>query len=111
MATDIDRAEHILEAIERIDRFIEGYTEEDFLKDEKVMYACYANMIIIAEAATKMTKGTKKIMDKIQWQLITGFRNIIVHEYFRINWRLIWDVMKNNLPDIKSEILLHNKKA
>lgn len=89
MATDIDRAEHILEAIDRINKFIEGMSEDDFLIDEKLMYACYANMIIIAEAATKMTRGTKKKIDIIEWQLITGFKNIIIHEYFRINWRLI----------------------
>ena len=104
MATDIDRAEHILEAIERINVFIGSIGLGDFLKDEKLMYACYANMIIIAEAATKITNGTKKKIDKIEWQLITGFRNVIVHEYFRVNWRLMWEVMKNDLPILKSEI-------
>jgi uncharacterized protein with HEPN domain len=104
MATDLDRAEHILEAIDRINNFIEGVSEDAFLKDEKLMYACYANMIIIAEAASRITKETKKKIDKIEWQLITGFRNIIIHEYFRINWRLIWDVIENNLPVLRDEI-------
>jgi len=101
MINDIDRAEHILEAIERIDIFIEGLSEHDFLNDEKLMYACYANMIIIGEAATKITRGTKKKIDTIEWQLITKFRNVIIHEYFRINWRLIWDVIKIKLPGLK----------
>jgi len=68
------------------------------------MYACYANVIIVAEAATKITRGTKNGINKIEWQLITGFRNIIVHEYFRINWHLVWEVIKNDLPVLKGEM-------
>ena len=101
MITDIDRAEHILESIERIDSFIGGASEAEFLKDEKMMYACYANLMIIGEAATKITRDRKKKIDTVEWQLITKFRNVIIHEYFRINWRLMWDVMKNNLPGLK----------
>ncbi len=104
MAADLDRVEHIIEAIDRINSFIGDVDEEAFLKDEKLKYACYANMIIVAEAVTKLTRETKSKIRKIEWRLITGFRNIIIHEYFRINWRLIWDVIKNNLPDLKNEL-------
>jgi len=104
MATDLDRAEHILEAIERIDNYVDGIDEEGFYRDEKLMYACYANLIIVGEAASKMTKASKRNVSNIEWDLITGFRNIIVHEYFRINWRVVWDVIKTNLPDLKREL-------
>ena len=104
MIIDIDRAEHILEANERIDHFIFGVDLEDFLSNEQLMFACYANVIIIAEAASKITRGKKKKIENIEWQLITKFRNIIIHEYFRINWRLIWDVIKNNLTALKQEM-------
>jgi len=60
MVNDLDRAVHILEAIDRINNFIEDTIEEGFYKDEKLMYACYANLIIVGEAASKMTRGTKK---------------------------------------------------
>ena len=106
MISDKDRAEHILEAIERIETFIGGTGESDFLNNEQLMYACYANVIIIAEAASKISMGKRKKIDTIEWQLITKFRNIIVHEYYRINGRLIWDVIKGNLPGLKNEMLV-----
>jgi len=105
MATDLDRAEHIIEAIDRISAFLKGVDENKFLNDEVLMYACYANVIIVGEAATKMSKETKKKVNKVEWQLIAGFRNIIVHEYFRINWRLIWDVISTDLPTLKNELV------
>lgn len=109
MATDLDRAEHILEAIDKIDSFIVDVDEQKFLENEQLRFACYANVIIIAEAATKLTRATKSKIDKIEWHLITGFRNIIIHEYFRINWRLLWDVIKNNLPSLRRELRDHFK--
>jgi uncharacterized protein with HEPN domain len=61
-------------------------------------------MVIIGEAASKITTGAKKKIVNVEWQLIIGFRNIIIHEYFRINWRVMWDTIKNSLPVLKKEM-------
>jgi len=103
--TDKERIEHIIESIELIEKFTKGYDKDRFFNNEEIKYACYGNLIIISEAATKISEEFKQKTKKIEWSLITGFRNVIVHEYFRVDWNIVWDVIEMNLPILKQEIL------
>lgn len=103
--TDQDRIDHIVESIERIEEFVSGLDKDKFLRDEKVKYACYANLIVLSEAAARLSKEYREWTKEIEWSLIIGFRNIIIHEYFRIDWNIVWDVIDTNLPQIKKELV------
>ena len=87
--TDSQRIGHIIEHIDDIEKCIEGLDKDDFLRDGIVRYACFGHMVIISEAATKITRETKKQFVNIEWKLITDFRNLIIHEYFRIDWHIV----------------------
>jgi uncharacterized protein with HEPN domain len=102
--TDKERIEHILENISIVEELIAGLDKDGFLRDNKVKYACYGNLVIISEAAARITKETKGNFEKIEWDLITGFRNFIIHEYFRVDWNIVWDVVEMNLPVLKNEL-------
>ena len=102
--TDRQRIEHIIEHIDNVEQCIEGLDKDSFLRDNTIKYACYGHMIIISEAATKITRDTKKVLSNIEWKLITDFRNLIVHEYFRVDWNVVWDVIELNLPILKKEL-------
>ena len=105
--TDSQRLEHIIEHIDYIEQSIAGLDKDGFFRDDTVKYACYGHMVIISEAATKISKETKEHFKNIEWQLITDFRNVIIHEYFRVDWHIVWDVVKNNLPVLKNEIQMN----
>jgi uncharacterized protein with HEPN domain len=102
--TDRQRIEHIIEHINNIERCVLGLDQDGFFRNDTVKYACYGHMVIISEAASKITKEGKKQFESIEWQLITDFRNLIIHEYFIIDWHIVWDVIELNLPALKREL-------
>lgn len=102
--TDLDRIGHITESITKIEEFVKGLNKDAFLRNEVIKYACYANLIILSEAATKLSKIYKEQTSEVEWELIVGFRNFIVHEYFRVNWNIVWDVIEVNLPKLKQKL-------
>ena len=56
------------------------------------------------EAANLLTNESKSEHPDTQWQLITGMRNYIVHEYFQVDNTVIWDVIQNDLPNLETQI-------
>ncbi|MEO8210207.1 MAG: HepT-like ribonuclease domain-containing protein, partial [bacterium] len=56
---------------------------------------------IIGEAAKNLSEILKSENTEIDWQVIAGMRNVLVHEYFGIDYEIIWNVVKNKLPEYK----------
>ena len=102
--TDIQRISHILEHIADIESCVGNLDKEGFLRDNTIKYACYGHMVIISEAATKISREVKKNFPLIEWKMITDFRNLIIHEYHRIDWHVVWDVIHVNLPVLKNNL-------
>src|ERR1700728_3598866 len=92
---------HILEYIDEIEAAIKGVTRENFNKDYVLRIAIVKWLEIIGEAANHITEETKDKSPKIEWFKIIGLRNIVVHEYFRIDYEIIWDAATNFLPELK----------
>lgn len=59
---------------------------------------------ILAEALTRIDESTRRDHDKIPWDKIRGMRNILVHEYFGIDKRLVWAVVESDLPELKAHL-------
>ncbi len=92
--------EDILEASEKITRYLKGYTEKKFLHDEIIEDAVVRNFSIIGEAATKISTPFKKKHPEVPWRTLKGFRNRIVHDYIGVDYSVIWNIYKNNLTDL-----------
>ncbi len=105
MTQDRVLANHISGFIENIDRYTIGLTKEEFLSNFMVQDAVTRNVEIIGEACSKVSKETKDRFPEIPWRDIVAMRNILIHEYFRADPETIWNVVKFNIPDIKSHIL------
>jgi uncharacterized protein with HEPN domain len=102
--TDKDRLEHIVEAVVKIEQSLSGLSKDEFLRDEDKKDACYGRLVMLSEAVTRLSVELKTNHPEIEWHLISGFRNIIVHEYFRVNWNLMWEIIKDDLPVLKMKI-------
>lgn len=94
----------IKEAIERIESYIKKLDYEDFLQDLKTQDATVRNIEIIGEAVKNITIDFKKKYNDIEWKKLAGLRDKIIHYYFGVNWDIVWDVIKNKLPELKNNI-------
>lgn len=67
-------------------------------------FACIKQMEIIGEASNHLSKDLKAKFSDIQWAQIVGMRNVFAHEYFGIDSNLVWEIIKNDIPELKERI-------
>ncbi|MBU1006964.1 MAG: DUF86 domain-containing protein [Candidatus Omnitrophica bacterium] len=91
----------IIGAIEKIEEFTQGIKAEDFEKDEKTKFAVIRALEVIGEAAKKIPLPVKNKYPQIPWPAITGMRDKLIHEYFGVNVKVIWNTVKEDIPSIK----------
>ena len=96
--------EDILECIGKITAYINTKSFEKFSKDEKTIDAVVRNFEIIGEATRQLPKDVKDKYPDIVWREMIDFRNIIIHEYFGMSLKIMWDIIKNELPPLESKI-------
>ena len=101
---DRERLEHMLAAIDRIIRYTSDKSYEDIVSDDMMYYAVVKNIEIIGEAANMLTKEFRESNPETPWKMVRGMRNYIVHEYFQIDDIVVWDVVKNNIPELRKQV-------
>lgn len=95
---------HILESIDRIERFCEGYDFARFSTDEKTSEAVIRQLEVIGEAITHLEQDFKQQYPDIPWGDITGMRNHLIHEYWDVNLEDVWQTVIEDVPVLKQEI-------
>lgn len=105
-------ASDIFESIQKIEKFIFGFSYEDFLSDEKTKDAVVRNLEIIGEASKSVPENIRLKYQEIPWEKIIGLRNRLIHGYFAIEYRIIWEIVTKDLPQLKIQIqkLLEEEK-
>ena len=99
-----DRIRDILEAIAEIQKFTSGMDYQTFKEDHKSIRAVEMNFIIIGEAANQIPEEIEEKYSSIPWSLMRAMRNRIVHVYFRVDEKLMWDTIQNDLPPLVPEL-------
>ncbi len=92
----------ILEAIQQIRLYTEGYTEQTFYSDRKTQDAVIRNLEIICEAAGNLPDDIRNTALDIEWRKIIGLRNILAHQYFGISLPIVWDIVHNKLEALET---------
>ena len=100
MLDDATRLKHMLDAACDAVDFLSNVTLEKFQKDRKLLNATVRSLEIIGEAAANVTKATQEKHPEIEWPIIVGMRNRIVHAYYDINSVIVWKTVKENLPPL-----------
>jgi len=85
-------------AIGRITGYMDGMTFEDFLADPRTTDAVLYNLIILGEASTQLPVSVRDSGRDIPWSWMRGLRNLAVHAYFRVDLKVIWDTVRDDLP-------------
>jgi uncharacterized protein with HEPN domain len=98
------RLRHILDAIIEVENYSLDTDFSGFMKNSMMRFACIKQLEIIGEAGNHISNEIKASFSTIEWSQIIGMRNVFVHEYFGIDSKLVWDIIKNDLPGLKSKI-------
>ena len=94
----------MLDAIGAIERFMKGLDQAGFLSSELVQSAVLQKLSVIGEAAARVPPSTCEAMPAVPWKEIVGFRNIAVHAYFSVDWRVVHVTVTDDLPPLKREL-------
>lgn len=97
--------QHILEAIAKIQTYLEGVDLESFVANSQLFDACVRQLEIIGEACSHFGNSFRMAHPHVPFNKIIAMRNKIIHEYFGIDEQVVWETCKRDLPELK--ISLH----
>lgn len=94
----------ILDAIQKIEDFVGNISFEEFVEDDKTSSACIRKLEIVGEASKNIPQDLKEKYPHLPWREMAGMRDKIVHFYFGVDYEIVWKVIKERLPEIKTEM-------
>ena len=103
----------MLQSAQKIKRYTSGLDFDSFMSDNKTMDAVVRNFEIIGEAANRVDPDFQGNHPEIEWKRIRGFRNRIVHEYFGIDYEIVWEIIESYIDEMINwlEPIIENNKA
>ena len=93
----------IAECIERI-QFYTRDGREAFMQTPMIQDAVVRNFEIIGEATKRLSQDLKQAYPDIRWQQIAGFRDVLIHNYVRVDLDEVWGIIERDLPSLKAKI-------
>jgi uncharacterized protein with HEPN domain len=100
MRREAERLQDILDAIAAIKRYA-SLGRQAFDEQELIQVWVIHHLQIIGEAASALSGDLMNRYSSVPWAQIVAFRNVVVHEYFRVSLNLVWAIVQNNLPPLK----------
>jgi uncharacterized protein with HEPN domain len=103
-----DYLEHIAAAIERATSYLQPLqTFEAFSKNQQIQDAVVRNIEIVGEAVNKIHALAPDVVSQhpqLPWAQMRAMRNVVIHEYFFVDLRIVWTTVKEDLPPLKQQI-------
>ena len=96
--------EDILAAAAKVEKYTDGLSYDKFIDNDLVSDAVIKNILVIGEATKNISDEIRQLNPQIEWRKMAGMRDMIIHGYFSINYRIVWDVVKNKIPELKKQV-------
>ncbi len=94
----------ILIAIDKIDEVTNVVVFDVFMQDYKIHDVVMYNFIIVGEASNRISDEFKQTHNSVEWHKLRGMRNHLAHSYDEIDYKVVWETIKNDLPQLKKQI-------
>jgi uncharacterized protein with HEPN domain len=94
---------NIQECIERIEEYTKGGKEE-FMQTKMIQDAVIRNFEIIGEATKRLSPELRSKYSDVPWQQMAGLRDVLIHDYLKVNLNLVWQIIEQNLSDLKRQV-------
>jgi len=96
--------DHMLECIARVVEYCKD-DESLFKQSRLIQDAVIRNLQTMAESSQRLSDGSKALAPDVPWRAISGFRNIIVHDYLGVDLDMVWQVVVSDLPSLRDGLL------
>lgn len=96
--------EDILTSANKIQKYVGSSSYEVLINDEMRVDAIIRNFEIIGEASSNIPQEVRDKYSFVEWRKISDFRNVLAHGYFGIDYEIMWEIIKNKLPDLQRNL-------
>lgn len=96
-----DYLHDILDAMEKAQKFVENLTYEEFIRDDKTVFAAIRALEIIGEATKNIPDETRKQNPGVPWKEMAGMRDVLIHDYFGVDMQTVWLTVTEKIPEVK----------
>lgn len=104
LPSSLELLRHILEEASFILDATSGKEKEDVVNDPILSRAIIRSLEIIGEASNKVDPDFKSMYPHIEWRKMSGTRNRLIHDYFGIDYDIVWDIIISKLPDLRNDV-------
>lgn len=100
LSSDYDFLRHILDEAMYLKEQSAGINYDTFIRDETLQRAFVRSLEVIGEASKKISKEFKNDHTEIDWRAMAGMRDKLIHDYFGVDYEIVWDVVKTEIPGL-----------
>jgi uncharacterized protein with HEPN domain len=100
MQRDLQFLLDMLQSAEMIMTYVAQCSKAEFVANIQLQDSVIRRLLVIAEAARRVSEATRQSLPNVSWQEINGMRNRLVHEYDDINLNIVWDTVQSKIPSL-----------
>lgn len=95
---------HMLEEVDFVLAHTAGHTLETFTADEVLRRAVLRSLEILGEATKNLSEDLRSAHPEVEWSRIAGLRDVLIHQYFGVSWRIVWNIIQTKLPVLQEQL-------